>query len=196
VNVEYMRFGLVIVNTLAILALLVMSVRLRRRERYVWVRRLWTIVTLACGALLLGSIQRLATQSVVVGWLPSSAGDSLTGDLQLTQSLIVLVLLLGAFLTLRKLADSMEASERLTSSLLERVRHVDPESLRLTKRESEVLALIGQGVTTDSDLAAELHVSASTVQSHVKSLLKKAELHSRMDLIALAVLVGSVGSGG
>jgi DNA-binding CsgD family transcriptional regulator len=194
-NVEYLRFGLVVINTLAILALLVLSIRLRRRERYVWVRRLWTIVTLACGALLLGSIQRLATQAVVVGWLPSSAGESLTGDLQLTQSLVVLVLLLGAFLTLRKLAESMEASERLTSSLLERVRHVDPASLRLTKRESEVLALIGQGVTTDSDLAAELHVSASTVQSHVKSLLKKAELHSRMDLIALAILVGSVGSG-
>ena len=195
-NVEYLRFGLVIVNTLAILALLVMSLRLRRRERYVWVRRLWTIVTLACGALLLGSVQRLASQAVAIGWLPSSAGESLTGDLQLTQSLVVLVLLLGAFLTLKKLAVSMEASERLTSSLLERVRHVDPASLRLTKRESEVLALIGQGVTTDSDLAAELHVSASTVQSHVKSLLKKAELHSRMDLIALAILVGSVGSGG
>jgi len=195
-NVEYLRFGLVIVNTLAILALLVMSLRLRRRERYVWVRRLWTIVTLACGALLLGSVQRLASQAVAIGWLPSSAGESLTGDLQLTQSLVVLVLLLGAFLTLKRLAVSMEASERLTSSLLERVRHVDPASLRLTKRESEVLALIGQGVTTDSDLAAELHVSASTVQSHVKSLLKKAELHSRMDLIALAILVGSVGSGG
>jgi len=195
-NVEYLRFGLVIVNTMAILAVLVMSIRLRRRERYVWVRRLWTIVNLACGALLLGSIQRLASHAVVIGWLPSSAGESLTGDLQLTQSLVVLVLLLGAFLTLRKLADSMEASERLTSSLLERVRHVDPASLRLTKRESEVLALIGQGVTTDSDLAAELHVSASTVQSHVKSLLKKAELHSRMDLIALAILVGSVGSSG
>jgi len=90
----------------------------------------------------------------------------------------------------------MEASERLSASLLERVRHVDPKSLVLTNRESEVLALIGQGVTTDSDLAAELHVSASTVQSHVKSLLKKAELHSRMDLIALAILVGSVGSRG
>jgi hypothetical protein len=29
----------------------------------------------------------------------------------------------------------------------------------------------------------------------VKSLLRKAELHSRMDLIALAILVGSIGSG-
>jgi len=192
---EYLRFALIIVNSLAILALLIMSIRLRQREAYIWVKRLWTIVTLACGALVLGSIQRLAVQAVVVGWLPSSAGETLTGDLQLTQSLVVLVLLAGAFLTLRKLAGSMEASERLTASLLERVRHVDPTSLRLTKRESEVLALIGQGVTTDSDLAEELHVSPSTVQSHIKSLLRKSELHNRMDLIALAILVGAVGTG-
>lgn len=192
---EYLRIALIVVNSLAILALLLMSIRLRQRERYVWVRRLWTIVTLACGALLLGSIQRLAVQAVVVGWLPSSAGETLTGDLQLTQSLVVLVLLAGAFLTLRKLASSMEASERLTASLLERVRHVEPTSLHLTKREGEVLALIGQGVTTDMDLAVELHVSPSTVQSHVKSLLRKAGLHNRMDLIALAILVGSVEMG-
>ncbi len=195
-NVEYLRLGLVVVNSLAFLVLLIMSIKLGRRERYVWVRRLWAIVALACGALVLGSIQRLALQAGSVGWLPDSAGETVTGDLQLTQSLIVLTLLFGAFVTLKRLAASMEASERLSASLLERVRHVDPRSLRLTNREGEVLALIGQGLTTDADLAAELHVSTSTVQSHVKSLLRKAELHSRMDLIALAILVESVRSGG
>ena len=195
-NVDYLRLGLVVVNSLAFLALLIMAINLGRRERYVWVRRLWTIVALACGALVLGSIQRLALQARSVGWLPDSTRETVTSDLQLTQSLIVLALLFGAFATLKKLAASMEVSERLSASLLERVRHVDPKSLHLTNRESEVLALIGQGVTTDSDLAAELHVSTSTVQSHVKSLLRKAELHSRMDLIALSILVGSVGSGG
>ncbi|MGH8952192.1 MAG: helix-turn-helix transcriptional regulator [Acidimicrobiia bacterium] len=193
---EYLRLGLVVVNSLAFLVLLIMSIKLGRRERYVWVRRLWAIVALACGALVLGSIQRLALQAGSVGWLPDSAGETVTGDLQLTQSLIVLTLLFGAFVTLKRLAASMEASERLSASLLERVRHVDPRSLRLTNREGEVLALIGQGLTTDADLAAELHVSTSTVQSHVKSLLRKAELHSRMDLIALAILVESVRSGG
>jgi DNA-binding CsgD family transcriptional regulator len=173
-----------------------MSLGLRRREKYVWIRRLWTIVALACGALVLGSIQRLAIQAVSVGWLPESAADNATSDLQLTQSLIVLALLIGAFATLRRLSDSMEASNRLSASLLDRVRHVDPTSLHLTNRETEVLALIGQGVTTDADLSARLHISASTVQSHVKSLLKKTELNSRMDLVAVAILVGSAGGGG
>lgn len=194
-NVEYLRLALVIVNSLAFLALLILSIRLRRREKYVWIRRLWTIVALACGALVLGSLQRVAIQGASVGWLPESAADSVTTDLQLSQSLIVLTLLTGAFVTLKRLADSMAASERLSASLLDRVRHVDPRTLHLTNRENDVLALIGQGVTADADLAAELHISASTVQSHVKSLLRKTQLNSRMDLVAVAILVGSAGSG-
>jgi DNA-binding CsgD family transcriptional regulator len=110
--------------------------------------------------------------------------------------LFVLILVVGVFMTVRRLADSMDASERLSVSLLDRVRHVDPKSLHLTNREIEVLALIGEGVTTDSGLASELHISASTVQSHVKSLLKKTGLNRRMDLVAVAILVGSAGSHG
>lgn len=192
---EYLRLALVVVNSLAFLALMVMSIRLGRRERYVWVRRLWLIIALASGALLLGSFQRLAIQAVSVDLIPETVGETFTSDLQLIQSLAVLILLTVAFLTVRRLADSMDASERLSVSLLDRVRHVDPDSLDLTKREGEVLALIGEGVTTDSGLAAELHISTSTVQSHVKNLYKKTGLNSRTDLVALAVLVGSAGIG-
>lgn len=192
---NYLRLALVIFNTLAFLALLIMSIQFGRRERYVWVRRLWLIIALACAALLLGSFQRVALQAVSVDLIPDSVGEAFTGDLQLIQSLAVLALLTVAFITVRRLGDSMDASERLSVSLLDRVRHVDPERLDLTKRESEVLALIGEGVTTDSGLAAELHISASTVQSHVKSLYRKSGLHSRTDLVALAVLVGSTGIG-
>ena len=194
VSMDYVRFALVVINTLAFLALVIMSVRFGRREKYAWVRRLWTIVAIACGALLVGSIQRLALQAVSLGWLPESASELITGDLQLVQSVVVLALIVGVFVILNRLTDAIETSERVSASLLERVRHVDPKHLHLTNRESEVLAFIGQGVTTDSELAAELHVSPSTVQSHVKSLLRKAELHSRMDLIALSILVGSIGS--
>lgn len=107
------------------------------------------------------------------------------------QSLIILFLIVAAFITLKKLADAMEASERLTVSLLDRVRHVDPDKLNLTTREHEVLALIGEGVTTDASLSEDLHISASTVQSHVKSLLRKTDLNHRNDLVAVAILVGS-----
>lgn len=193
---EYIRLALVVVNALAFLVLVIMSLRLRRREKIVWIRRLWTIVALASGAVVLGSFQRMTIQAASVGWLPETAADRVTSDLQVPQSLIVLALLVGAFATLKKLSDSMAVSDRLSASLLDRVRHVNPKTLHLTNRETEVLALIGKGVTADSDLAAALHISASTVQSHVKSLLKKTELNSRMDLVAVAMLVASSGSGG
>jgi hypothetical protein len=141
VNMDYVRLALLVVNTLAFLALLIMSIRFGRREKYAWVSRLWTIVAFACGALVLGSIQRLALQAVALGWLPESASETLTGDLQLIQSVVVLALLVGVFVIVNKLADSMEASERVSASLLERVRHIDPKGLHLTNRESEVLAL-------------------------------------------------------
>jgi hypothetical protein len=181
-NVEYLRLALVVVNSLAFLALLIMSLGLRRREKYVWIRRLWTIVALACGAVVLGSFQRIAIQAVSVGWLPETAAENVTSDLQLSQSLIVLALLVGAFATLKRLSDSMEASDRLSASLLDRVRHVDPTSLHLTNRENEVLALIGQGITTDCTEVAPCALalpsryevvwlgSSSGVQSHVTSL--------------------------
>lgn len=188
---DYFRLALVAGNSLAFLALLTLSIRIGNREKFVWVRRLWVILALACGALVLGSFQRLVLQSVSVGWLPDSAAEAATGDLQLIQSLVVVMLIVGAFVTLKKLTDSMDASERLTVSLLDRVRHVDPKSLNLTNREKEVLALIGDGTTSDSELSAKLHISASTVQSHIKSLLKKTELKRRNDLVAVAILVSS-----
>lgn len=189
--VDLLRLTLVVINSLAFLVLMVMSIRLGRREKYVWVRRLWLIIALACGALILGSIQRLALQAASIDLIPATVGDVFTSELQLIQSLAVLILLIFAFLTIRRLADSMDASERLSASLLDRVRHIDPSRLDLTNREREVLALIGGGVATDSALAAELHISTSTVQSHVKSLYRKSGLRSRTDLIALAVLVES-----
>jgi DNA-binding CsgD family transcriptional regulator len=187
--VEYVRLVLVTVNFTLFIVLGVLSVVRRRREPNFWVRRLWTIIALACGAVVVGSLQRLSIQAVAVGWLPGSVEEAVTGDVQLAQSLVVLGLISMAFVTMGELSAGREASRRLTDSLLERVRHVDPDKLRLTSRESEVLALIGEGVTTDSELAAQLHIAQSTVQSHVKRLLRETRLNRRTDLVAVAVLV-------
>jgi DNA-binding CsgD family transcriptional regulator len=193
--VSYLRFVLVVVNSVAFLALMIMSIRFGNREEYLWVRRLWNIIALTCGALVLGSIQRLAIQGAAVGWVPEAIGEAATSDIQLAQSLVVLSLVVLAFLTVKKLADSMDGSKRLTATLLDRVRHIDPQTLGLTRREREVLALIGEGVTTDSGLATELHISTSTVHSHIKSLYKKAGLHNRTDLVALSVLIETSDTG-
>ncbi len=57
----------------------------------------------------------------------------------------------------------------------------------LTRREREVLDLIGQGKTS-KQIAAALNLSVYTVNNHRKHICKKAGLHSTAQLVAFAVL--------
>ena len=63
------------------------------------------------------------------------------------------------------------------------------EALGLTPREREVLALIARG-ETDDGMAAEMGVSPHTVQTHVKSLYRKLDVHSRGEASRRAVELG------
>jgi DNA-binding CsgD family transcriptional regulator len=60
----------------------------------------------------------------------------------------------------------------------------DPPFLaRLTPREREVAALVGQGLR-NKEIAARLHITLGTVKDHVHRILAKAELSGRPALIA------------
>jgi DNA-binding CsgD family transcriptional regulator len=54
----------------------------------------------------------------------------------------------------------------------------------LTPREIEVLQAISEGLST-SKIASLLGISSATVRSHVKSLLAKLGLHSRVEAVSL-----------
>ena len=61
----------------------------------------------------------------------------------------------------------------------------DPEMDRLTQREQEVLRLIARGYTY-KEVAARIHVSVKTVESHVSSVLRKLQLSNRHELTVWA----------
>lgn len=57
---------------------------------------------------------------------------------------------------------------------------------RLTERELEVLKLVAQGMS-NREIATELYISENTVKNHVRNILEKLHLHSRMEAVVYAV---------
>jgi DNA-binding NarL/FixJ family response regulator len=57
---------------------------------------------------------------------------------------------------------------------------------RLTARELEVLKLVAKGMN-NRDIANELFISENTVKNHVRNILEKLHLHSRMEAVVYAV---------
>jgi DNA-binding NarL/FixJ family response regulator len=57
---------------------------------------------------------------------------------------------------------------------------------RLTEREIEVLRLVARGMN-NRDIAKELFISENTVKNHVRNILEKLQIHSRMEAVMVAV---------
>lgn len=56
----------------------------------------------------------------------------------------------------------------------------------LTEREREILHHLAQGLRND-DIAAKLFISPQTVQTHVRNILGKLRVHSKLEAVAFAV---------
>ncbi|HEV8056267.1 MAG TPA: response regulator transcription factor [Nocardioidaceae bacterium] len=57
---------------------------------------------------------------------------------------------------------------------------------RLTDRELEVLRLVARGLN-NRDIAKKLFISENTVKNHVRNILDKLQLHSRMEAVMYAL---------
>ena len=57
---------------------------------------------------------------------------------------------------------------------------------RLTDREMEVLRLVAKGMN-NRDIAKDLYISENTVKNHIRNILEKLHLHSRMEAVVYAV---------
>jgi DNA-binding CsgD family transcriptional regulator len=84
-------------------------------------------------------------------------------------------------------ARDADAAAALLRSLGVKAARSGPKGLDpLTKREREILALLGEGLS-NRDIAARLFLSPKTVENHVASVLFKLELTGRAQAAAYAV---------
>jgi DNA-binding NarL/FixJ family response regulator len=94
-------------------------------------------------------------------------------------------LLLGADDYLVKPYADGELVARLTNLLRRARARTFGEARRLTKRELEVLDLLGEGLRHE-DIARKLFISPKTVATHVEHILRKLGVRSRAEAIAVA----------
>src|SRR3972149_5642247 len=90
----------------------------------------------------------------------------------------------------RAAAGGLGVPERDLAAVVEQLRGSRPTTgelalRRLTPREAEILRSLAAGETT-TQIAEALGISALTVQSHVKSILAKLGVHSKIEAVTLA----------
>ena len=68
---------------------------------------------------------------------------------------------------------------------INRGREAALEAVRMTQREREVIALIAVGLS-NKEIAHRLGIATDTVKSHVRNVMEKLALHSRLQIAAYA----------
>ena len=64
--------------------------------------------------------------------------------------------------------------------------HAALSSFPLTEREVEILRVLADGRST-KDIADSLYISVATVRNHVQNILRKLEVHSKVEAVSLAL---------
>jgi DNA-binding NarL/FixJ family response regulator len=57
------------------------------------------------------------------------------------------------------------------------------DAVRMTRREHEVIGLIGEGLS-NKEIASHLNIATHTVKSHVRNVMEKLTLHTRLQIAA------------
>ena len=59
------------------------------------------------------------------------------------------------------------------------------DAVRMTPREREVIQLIGEGLS-NKEIASRLNIATHTVKSHVRNVMEKLALHTRLQIAAFS----------
>jgi two-component system NarL family response regulator len=83
---------------------------------------------------------------------------------------------------------SPAVASKLVSEFATMAKRSDERAMRpkLTDRELEVLGLASDGLT-NRQIGRRLHISENTVKNHMRNILEKLHLHSRMEAVLYAV---------
>ncbi len=96
--------------------------------------------------------------------------------------------------TIRSVAGGVNVlPPQMTGSLFSQIardavakgRPVALDSVRMTPREREVIDLISEGMS-NKEIAKRLHIATHTVKSHVRNIMEKLTLHTRLQIAAFA----------
>jgi NarL family two-component system response regulator LiaR len=91
------------------------------------------------------------------------------------------------------LIDPVMLTRLLHSVALEREERRDALNLLedLTEREKEILQLLAEGMRNDG-IASKLFISPQTVQTHIRNILGKLRVHSKLEAVAFGVRHGAI----
>lgn len=96
--------------------------------------------------------------------------------------------------TIRSVADGVRVlPPRMTGTLFSQIARAAVsrgatealEAIRMTQREREVIALIAQGMS-NKEIAQNLNIATDTVKSHVRNIMDKLALRTRLQIAAYA----------
>ena len=110
--------------------------------------------------------------------------------LGLAAGLASLISGVNALLVMREIGEPIRKAERMMSLLSSRVPDRDLRELGLTDRELDVLGVVVRGRYRDQEIAEALFISKATAATHIRNILKKAELSDRRDLLLLGGIGG------
>lgn len=82
-------------------------------------------------------------------------------------------------------------SPSVISRVLKLLRPGSASAESLSKREIDVLRRLADGLTTEQ-IAAELFVSLNTVRHHVNNIIRKLNVHSRLEAVSFAIRTGLI----
>jgi len=121
------------------------------------------------------------TDDDVVSWAEAGVSGLVSRNASLGQLLDAMAAAVG---------DEVLCSPAVAGALLRRVAAMSPEEPGeggppLTRREREIVRLIGDGLT-NKQIATALHIEVATVKNHVHNILEKLRVGNRTEAVNVA----------